>query len=94
MSTTNYSKTPLVGCDFKNYPWLAESFIASDEGVEMVLTAHTEDGEGRTDWLWIRLNNGDLILGVYPQGETYGRVLAIVAADYRKALDSTNTTGV
>lgn len=27
--------------------------------------------DGRSEFMWIRLANGDLILGVYPQGETY-----------------------
>ena len=44
---------------------------ASPESVETVLAASEDDEDGRSEWLWVRLPNGDLILGVYPQGETY-----------------------
>jgi len=44
---------------------------ASQEAVDLVLAADVEDEDGRSEWLWIRLANGDLILGVMPQGETY-----------------------
>lgn len=30
-----------------------------------------EDGFTRSEYLWIRLANGDLILGVFPQDEAY-----------------------
>jgi hypothetical protein len=29
------------------------------------------DNDGRSDFVWLRLPNGDLILGVWPQGDTY-----------------------
>lgn len=29
---------------------------------------------GRSDWVWITLPNGDLILGVFPYGSTYEAV--------------------
>jgi hypothetical protein len=44
---------------------------ATAESVETVLAADENDEDGRSEWLWVRLPNGDLILGVYPQGETY-----------------------
>jgi hypothetical protein len=47
---------------------------ASPESVETVLAADEDDEDdedGRSEWLWVRLPNGDLILGVYPQGDTY-----------------------
>lgn len=44
---------------------------ASAKSVEYV-SKQTEKGmDGRSNWVWIRLANGDLILGCYPQGETY-----------------------
>ena len=46
-------------------------FPASQESVNTVLAAGEDDPEGRSQWMWVRLGNGDLILGVYPQGETY-----------------------
>ena len=44
---------------------------ASPESVRTVLAADEDDEDGRSEWLWVRLPNGDLILGVYPQGDTY-----------------------
>jgi hypothetical protein len=44
---------------------------ASPESVETVLAAGEDDDDGRSEWLWVRLPNADLILGVYPQGDTY-----------------------
>jgi hypothetical protein len=44
---------------------------ASKDAVEIVLSASEEGADGRSNWVWVRLPNGDLILGVFPQGETY-----------------------
>lgn len=44
---------------------------ASQASVDLVLAADTESGDGRSPWVWLRLPNGDLILGIFPQGETY-----------------------
>jgi hypothetical protein len=44
---------------------------ASEESVNTVLNADENSDDGRSEWLWIRLPNGDLILGVVPQGDTY-----------------------
>lgn len=44
---------------------------ALPESVQTVLAASEDDEDGRSEWLWVRLPNGDLILGVYPQGDTY-----------------------
>lgn len=44
---------------------------ASDESVHAVLNADPDDPDGRSQWLWVRLPNGDLVLGIFPQGETY-----------------------
>ncbi len=46
---------------------------ASDEAVREIVDADDRLSEGftRSEWLWIRLANGDLILGVYPQDEAY-----------------------
>lgn len=44
---------------------------ASSEAVALVMSKIPWDEDGRSEWLWIRLENGDLILGVFPQGETY-----------------------
>lgn len=39
--------------------------------VQKVLDAKAGDPDGRSDWMWFRLANGDLILGCYPSGDTY-----------------------
>jgi hypothetical protein len=44
---------------------------ASAESVQQVLAADENDGDGRSQWVWVRLANGDLVLGLYPQGDTY-----------------------
>lgn len=44
---------------------------ASPEIVKLVAEAKVEGDDGRSPFMWIRLPNGDLILGVYPQGDTY-----------------------
>ena len=49
---------------------IAEYHRASPAAVERVLEAPLT-GDGRSEWRWIRLANGDLILGVFPHGETY-----------------------
>lgn len=43
---------------------------ASDDAVRRVLDAGLND-DGRSAWHWFRLQNGDLILGVFPKGDTY-----------------------
>lgn len=44
---------------------------ASEASVERVLKADPTSLDGRSNWLWFRLPNGDLILGVFPEGDTY-----------------------
>jgi len=50
---------------------IATTLPASDEAVADVTAADPTSGNGRSEWLWVRLANGDLILGVFPQGDTY-----------------------
>lgn len=44
---------------------------ASPEAVQHVLGVSEADLDGRSQWVWCRLPNGDLMLGVFPQGDTY-----------------------
>lgn len=44
---------------------------ASPESVEAVLSADENDDDGRSQFFWLRLSNGDLVLATFPQGETY-----------------------
>ncbi len=57
--------------DTGKIPFLVRSAPASPELVALVLNASEDSGDGRSEWRWFRLPNGDLILGVYPQGDTY-----------------------
>ena len=51
--------------------YIASVHPASHESVLIVSAATRGDPDGRSEFMWVRLANGDLILGVYPQGETY-----------------------
>lgn len=46
---------------------------ASRESVDYVLAqpADSDSMDGRSEFLWVRLQDGTLILGVFPQGATY-----------------------
>lgn len=55
---------------------------ASAESIEKVLMADENDPDGRSEYMWVRLANGDLILGVFPQGDTYVEVTADASYDY------------
>ena len=44
---------------------------ASKTMVEHVLAQVENTSNGRSQFYWFRLANGDLILGVYPRGDTY-----------------------
>lgn len=37
------------------------------EMIDLPTTGH----DARSDWAWFRLQNGDLIFGCFPQGDTY-----------------------
>jgi len=52
---------------------LAWTKPASTDAVAAIAIAdpNLEDGFTRSEWLWIRLANGDLILGTFPQDEAY-----------------------
>jgi hypothetical protein len=44
---------------------------ASSESVSEVLSSSVRDPDGRSQWVWVRLPDGDLVLGIFPQGDTY-----------------------
>jgi hypothetical protein len=46
---------------------------ASPEYATEVLEAEI-DNDGRSDWVWVNLANGDLLLGTFPRGLTYERI--------------------
>lgn len=50
---------------------IAWAMDASPDAVDYVLTREVGDNDGRSQWVWLRLANGDLMLGTFPRGETY-----------------------
>lgn len=44
---------------------------ASDEAVSVMLKADPTSMDGRSNWLWFTLPNGDVIFGCFPEGDTY-----------------------
>jgi len=61
---------------------LATVYLASVESVRTVLGAEVGDPDGRSEFVWVRLANGDLVLGIFPCGDTYFNVE--VDAHYRE----------
>lgn len=43
---------------------------ADDKDADWLLSRPRDD-DGRSNFVWIRFGNGDLVLAVYPQGDTY-----------------------
>ena len=70
---------------------LAWTWSAPQEAVDMVMAAEPGADDGRSGWQWLRLANGDLMLGVFPRGETYFAVenYAQLPADAKSHYDST-----
>jgi hypothetical protein len=58
---------------------------ASEEGIKIVTDANPDSDDGRSPFMWVLLANGDLLLGVFPQGETYEKLEKIVHADFCRA---------
>jgi hypothetical protein len=52
-------------------PPLGEFAIADEDDAIDVLQQPVGTTDGRSNFMWIRLRNGDLILGVFPEGDTY-----------------------
>lgn len=44
---------------------------ATKAGVDCVLNSPVHLLDGRSEWFFIRLPNGDLVLATYPRGDTY-----------------------
>ncbi|MGE5510373.1 MAG: hypothetical protein ACM31O_03865 [Bacteroidota bacterium] len=50
---------------------IARVHPASDSSVMEVLRADQDSEDGRSQWMWLRLSDGTLMLGIFPQGDTY-----------------------
>ena len=57
--------------DYESGQPIAYTYPAKLSDVIQVLVQDPDDDNGRSDWRWLRLNNGDLALIVFPQGDTY-----------------------
>lgn len=72
--------------DKDNHP-IAECFPASQEAVNILMGAPTGHADptfdGRSGWTWLRLSTGELMLGLWPLGQTYDEVLPIFFDDKR-----------
>lgn len=68
---------------------VAQAFGAGLDGVRTVMNAPLETGDGRSEWMWLLLQNGDLVLGVFPQGDTYCEIEGLVERDYKVATEGT-----
>lgn len=60
-----------AGDDYQLGDSIAYTYPAESLDVTQVLAQDPDDDNGRSDWRWLRLNNGDLALVVFPQGDTY-----------------------
>lgn len=73
---------------------IAEFWPASHKSAAAVISLRLEDPKGpigngeRSDWQWVRLANGDLMLAVFPQGDGYFEVEDHVERDYKEAFNS------
>jgi len=67
---------------------LGIQFPASEKSVAAVLFAAPVGDDGRSEWTWLRLVNGDLMLGVFPQGRTYEKVESLVNSDFDREFRS------
>lgn len=59
---------------------------ASDEAVRAILDAPVED-DGRSEWLWLLLPDGSVMLATFPLGDTYEEW------SQREAIEALNVKG-
>lgn len=50
---------------------IATTYLADPRAVEFLLNQPADDMDGRSPWKWVRLANGDLLLGFFPSGDSY-----------------------
>lgn len=53
---------------------LARVKPAAPEDVAHVLAQPTDSGEGRSEWVWLRLRDGTLALATFPEGDTFEEI--------------------
>lgn len=69
------STEPIMVGDYDDLPSDEQPTImrsnAREREIAYMLNADFNDEDGRSQWQWFRLPNGDLIFGTFPQGDTY-----------------------
>lgn len=60
---------------------------ALPEDVEALKAANV-DSEGRSEWVWLRLRDGTLILGIFPCGDTYMQYSDAGVCDFGEPQDA------
>ena len=56
---------------------------ASETSIQTILNADVGDN-GRSQWLWFRFPNGDLVFGCFPRGDAYFETENDHHSDYKK----------
>lgn len=69
---------------------LAEVWPASSEAIETMLSHVIAQGYR---WQWLRLQNGDLMFGVFPKGDVYESLEPRVTDDFYLALHADKDNG-
>ncbi len=68
-------------------PLLTTAFPASpSEAAKLLAIKPDPDSlDTRSQWMWVRLANGDLMLATFPQGDTYTDLEVAVESDWKAA---------
>lgn len=66
--------------------FVASSFPVQDDMVPTAFLTMSVSDDTRSGWTWVRLADGDLILGFFPCGGTYEALETVVNDDYQTAL--------
>ena len=64
---------------------LAHSYAVRDTGLVARLIAQPEDEDGRSEWRWLFLDSGDLMIGFFPRGNTYSECEVSFTEDWQLA---------
>lgn len=65
--------------------------VTDPETVEHLVAQPIND-DGRSEWFWLRLANGDLMVGLFPRGDTYMGFEPETAEDWDKAAKAGTTS--
>lgn len=68
---------------------IAQVYPANAAAARKLLAAPIDNDDGRSPWVWVLLQNGDLLMATFPQGDTYCALEEDVARDYQTAQKNT-----